>query len=279
MGKKAGKINNQRGTIYIGKKNNIYQHIIVLKENRHKRHRYQEIFVEGVRNINNALKHGWIVKHWIYQTGKSLSNWANNLIQTYPSICDYSFVESLIDDISGKNEKSELMAIFEMKKMVVTPSSNPFILLCNKPSKKGNLGSIIRSADSFGCDGIIVTGHAVDIYDPEVIIASMGSYFSINIQKLETNQEVVNYITELRQKYPDLQVIATTEKGEDSIRDLNYTSPILLLMGNETDGLSMFYWDICDKKVKIPMVGEASSFNLACATTIFLYEIFSQRNC
>jgi 23S rRNA (uridine2479-2'-O)-methyltransferase len=270
--------NFRNNEIRVGRKNNIYQHIMVLKENRYKRHQYREVFIEGVSNINAALKFGWKIKNWIYQTEKPLSDWAKKVMSENRTTQNFSLSEELLSDISGKSNKSELMGIFEMKEMKITPSRNPLILLCNKPSKKGNLGSIIRSADAFGCDGVIVTGHAVDIYDPEIIGASMGSYFAVAIEKIDENEQVSRYISDLRLKYPDLQVVATTDHGDCNIRELDYTKPTILLMGNETDGLSLFYWDICDKKVKIPMVGEASSLNLACATTVFLYEIFSQRH-
>ena len=271
--------NQLKKEIRITKRDNIFQRIIVLKTNRQKRNQYQEVFVEGVRNINIALQYGWKIKHWIYQTGNQLSDWAKNTIKQNPAIENYSFSQELIAEISGKSDKSELMAIFEMKEMKIKTTENPFIILCNRPSKKGNLGSIIRSADAFGVDGIIVTGHSVDIYDPEVIVASMGSYFAVDIQKMERNEEIIEYIDKLKNKFPDLQVIATTEDGEYYSRQIDYTKPTILLMGNEADGLSMFYWDICNKTVKIPMQGEASSLNLACATSIFLYEAYVQRNC
>lgn len=273
---KSAQLNTE---IRITKRDNVFQRIIVLKTNRQKRLQYKEVFVEGVRNINIALQYGWKVKHWIYQTNGTLSDWAKKTMVQHPAYENYSFSKELIAEISGKTDTSELMAVFEMKEMKIKPSDNPFIVLCNRPSKKGNLGSIIRSADSFGADGIIVTGHSVDIYDPEVMVASMGSYFAVDIQKMETNEEIVEFIENLKKKFPDLQVIVTTEDGEYYNHEIDYTKPTILLMGNEADGLSMFYWDICNKTVKIPMQGEASSLNLACATSIFLYEAYVQRQC
>ncbi len=264
-------------TIHIGKKNNIFQHIIVLKENRYKRYSYQEVFIEGVHNIRSALKYGWQVKHWVFPD-RPLSDWAKNMIASIPTKENYCFSIDLIDEISDRNDKSELMAIFEMKKMVVQPKDNPFIIIFDRPSKKGNLGTIIRSADAFGCDGIIVTGHSVDIYDPEVIRASMGSFFAVQTEKIDDNATVLQRLNKYKQLYPDLRVVATTELGEISIRKYDFTKPIILLVGNETMGLSKFYLDMCDDTIKIPMVGEATSFNVANATSIFLYEIFSQRN-
>lgn len=263
--------------IKVGKKNNIFQHIVVLKTNRYKRAEYGEFFVEGVHNIKLAIKHGWKVKNWII-TSHKLSSWATNIIQTIESEAVYCLSDNLLEEISERSDGSEIMAILYMKQMRIQPSKNPFIVLLDRPSKKGNLGTIMRSADAFGCDGIIITGHSVDIYDPEVLSASMGSFFSIPTQRIENKDRISDYFVNLKNKYPNLAIVATTELGEVNIRKFDFKQPIVLLVGNEAKGLSKFLLDICDKTVKIPMVGDATSFNVANATSIFMYEIFTQRN-
>ena len=263
--------------IKVGKRNNIFQHIIVLKTNRYKRNDFQEFFVEGVHNIKLALKYGWTVKNWIVANRK-LSSWATKMLETVKTEANYCFTDELIREISDRTDTSEIMAVFQMKKMTVATSKNPFIIIFDRPSKKGNLGTIMRSADAFGCDGIIVTGHSVDMYDPEVLSASMGSFFAVSTEKLDSNKDVEDRLLELKKQFPELKIVATTELGEISIRDFDFTKPIVLLVGNEASGLSKFYLDICDESVKIPMVGEATSFNVANATSIFMYEIFSQRS-
>lgn len=264
----------------IGKRNSTYQHIIVIKNNRHKRFEHKEIFVEGVRNINLALKYGWKIKHWIYENFNELSDWAKKTINQNKTNENYSFSNELITEISGKTDTSELMAIFEMKKMKIDIKNinNPLIVLFDRPSKKGNLGSVIRSADAFGIDGIIVTGHAVDIYDPEVIGASMGSYFTIPIEKIDTNEEVLKTFDLYKQIFPNLQIISTTELGDKNIAEINYKNPSILMIGNEAMGLSKFLLETSNLQAKIPMVGEASSFNASCAGSIFMYEAFMNRN-
>jgi TrmH family RNA methyltransferase len=262
--------------INVGKKNNAFQHIVVLKENRYKRYSYKEIFIEGVHNIKAALKFGWKVKHWVY-ADRQLSSWAKEMLANIKTELNYCFSEELINEISDRTDKSELMAIFEMKEMTVQPSEKPFIIFFDRPSKKGNLGTVMRSADAFGCDGIIVTGHSVDMYDPEVIGASMGSFFAVQTERIDDNESIIQRISDLKKEYPDLKIVATTEDGSISIRDCNFSVPLILLLGNETSGLSRFFLELCDETVKIPMVGEATSFNVANAASIFLYEIFSQR--
>lgn len=268
----------QAKEIKIGKRNATFQHLVVIKINRYKRNTFNEMFVEGVRNINLAIKHGWKVKNWIYEDFNMLSSWAKEKITEVRTESNYSLSKELITELSGKTDVSELMAIMEIKAQKVEPSKNPFIVVFDRPSKKGNLGTILRSADAFGCDGVVVTGHGVDIYDPEVIVSSMGSYFATTIQKMETNEEITTWLAKLKTDYPELQIVATTEKGEDNIRAVDFKKPTILLVGNEAQGLSQFYLSLADKQVKIPMQGEASSFNVACATSIFMYEIYAQRH-
>ena len=208
-------------TIKIGKRNSTFQHLLTIKNNRTKRLESGEIFVEGVRNINLAIKYGWRVVHWIFRDTK-LSFWANEKIETNKTSENYCLTDELMEELSGKTDVSELVAIFEMKTRVVKPSKNPFIVLFDRPSKKGNLGTIIRSADAFDVDGIYVCGHGVDIFDPEIISTSMGSFFAVDIEKLETNEQVLETIKNLKQQFPKLKVVATTELGEINIKNYNF---------------------------------------------------------
>ena len=82
----------------------------------------------------------------------------------------------------------------------------------------------------------------------------------------------------LRDKYPDLQIIGTSANTETFIDQCDFKKPTVLLMGNETVGLSKGYKELCDQMVKIPIGGSASSLNVACAASIMLYEITRQRS-
>ena len=263
--------------IRVGKENNIFQHIIVLKTNRNKRHKAGEFFVEGVQNINFAIKNGWEIKNWIYGDKSKLSRWATEKINSIKTQENYCFDDVLIKKISGKDDSSELMCIVKMEERKIVLSDNPCILVLDRPSKMGNLGSIIRSCEAFGFDGIIITGHSVDKYSPEVITSAMGSFFSIPIENIETNEEFLNRISQFKSSFPDLQLVATLLDGDYSIDKVDLKKPTILLMGNEGEGLSNFYRQICDVKAKINMRGDADSFNLACATTVFMFELNRQR--
>ena len=148
----------------------------------------------------------------------------------------------------------------------------------DRPSKKGNLGYIIRSADALNVNQILFTGHSVDIFDHEVISASMGSIFKVPFKYIDSNFELFNLINDLRIKYPTLKVVASSLQADKFLENENLNCPIILLMGNERKGLGSKYYEIADSIIKIKMNDNIDSLNLACATSIFLYEINKQRN-
>ena len=263
-------------------KNAAYQKFEVLKTNRNKRHKYKEFFVEGVRNINEAIRNNWQINSFLYSGEKKLSPWAADLLKTIKTKINFELTDTLMGDLSSKEEVSELLAIIQMKNEkdnTISFSENPVIVLFDRPSNKGNLGTMLRSCDAFGIDALVITGHAVDIYDPEVISSSTGSFFNIPFLKLSSNSEIDQYINNLKSQYPQIKIIGTTPHQQTRLQDVDMTTPIFLLIGNETDGLNQHYIEICDIIATIPMSANsfASSLNVSCAATVMFYEINRQR--
>lgn len=264
------------------KRDATYQKFEVLKSNRNKRHRYGEFFVEGVRNINHLISEGWTVNSFLYSGEAKLSDWARDILKAVPTKVNYELTDELMAELSGKTDASELMAIVQMRPndpAQIRPGKNPLLVLFDRPSNRGNLGTIIRSIDAFGLDGLVVTGHSVDLYDPETIVASMGSFFKVPSVRIEDNQSIREWIQGLKAKHPGFQVVGTSAHAECSLFDADLTAPTLLLIGNETDGLSRKQAEISDRMVKIPMSSSssASSLNVACAASILFYEAIRQR--
>ncbi len=263
-------------------KNAAYQKFEVLKSNRNKRYRYFEFFVEGVRNINEAIANGWSIASFLYTPDKPMSNWARDILHAVKTDVNYELPESLMKDLSGKTDTSELMAVVKMREdgfLRLPQNDNPLFVLFDRPSNKGNLGTIIRSCDALGANRLILTGHAVDLYDPEVIISSMGSFFHVPAIRIPDNEQVFAWIGQMRDRYPKFQVIGTTAHREKSIADVDLTRPTLLMIGNETDGLCRAFKEGCDTLATIPMseTTSASSLNVACAATVLFYEAARQR--
>ena len=199
------------------KRDATYQKFEVLKSNRNKRHRYGEFFVEGVRNINHLISEGWTVNSFLYSGEAKLSDWARDILKAVPTKVNYELTDELMAELSGKTDASELMAIVQMRPndpAQIRPGKNPLLVLFDRPSNRGNLGTIIRSIDAFGLDGLVVTGHSVDLYDPETIVASMGSFFKVPSVRIEDNQSIREWIQGLKAKHPGFQVVGTSAHAE-----------------------------------------------------------------
>jgi TrmH family RNA methyltransferase len=262
-------------------KDSTYQKFEVLKTNRNKRYKYNEFLVEGVRSLKEAVTNKWNIKSFIYDKN-NLSDWAKDTISSVKTKENFVLTPELMKDLSGKEDTSELMAIIEMREDKlenVTLSKAPFIVLFDRPSNKGNLGTIIRSCDSLGADMLIITGHAVDLYDPDVVVSAMGSFFNMPVIRIEDNNDLYAYIDKLREKYPDLIVAGSTAHKEKSIEEIDFTRPLVLMIGNETMGLNKAFKEYCDVLCTIPMDEKsyATSFNVGCAASIMMYEVTRQR--
>lgn len=266
---------------FIVAKDSTYQKFEVLKTNRNKRYKYNEFLVEGVRSLKEAVTNKWNIKSFIYDKN-NLSDWARDTINSVKTVENFVLTPQLMKDLSGKEDTSELMAIIEMRedKLDAVPlSKNPFIVLFDRPSNKGNLGTIIRSCDSLGADMLIMTGHAVDLYDPDVVVSAMGSFFNMPVIRIEDNNDLYAYVDKLRKQYPDLLIAGSTAHKENPIETVDFTHPLILMIGNETMGLNKAFKDYCDILCTIPMDEKsyATSFNVGCAASIMMYEVTRQR--
>jgi TrmH family RNA methyltransferase len=130
----------------------------------------------------------------------------------------------------------------------------------------GNLGTIIRTLDAAGAQGIILVGDCCDPYSREAVRATMGSTFRVPIAALDHEAFI-----QLLKSWPG-EAVGTHLSAKDDFR-IEYRGPVLLVMGSEGDGLSDALARACARLVRIPMSGHVESLNLAIATAITLYEI------
>jgi tRNA G18 (ribose-2'-O)-methylase SpoU len=259
----------------ISKRNAQFQQWEALIANRNKRQRAGEFLVQGVRPITQAIQHGWPVRALIHDADRDLSDWASGIVRSVAT--DHVAMSAdLLAELSGKDDGvAELVAVVEMppddlSRIVVGPA---FLgLVFDRPSSPGNIGTVIRAADAFGAVGVIVSGHAADPYDPRAVRASTGSLFALPVVRERSHVEVLSWARDA-----GLNVVGTDETGEVNLADHDLTGPTLLVIGNETSGMSAGWRESCDAIARIPIAGSASSLNAAGAATVFLYEAARQR--
>ncbi len=176
----------------------------------------------------------------------------------------------ILEKISRRENPQTVLGVFDQSYEALSalqPASAPAWIALEQVRDPGNLGTIIRTADSAGCGGVILIGDCVDPFSVEAVRATMGSVFAVKIART-TAAEFLAW----RQSWPG-SVVGTRLDARVSHRDAAYQRPTLILMGNEQAGLTDALAAACDVNVKIPMRGRADSLNLAVATGIMAYAV------
>ena len=256
-------------------RNAAFQQWQALLSNRVKRQRAGEFIVQGVRPITLAVEHGWPVRAMIYDISRPLSRWATDMLAA-SGARQVAMAPELVTELGEKDSgPPELLAVVQIPPddfSRIPRRPDLLTVVFDRPSSPGNVGTLIRSADAFGAHGLIVTGHAADPYDPKSVRASTGSVLAVPVIRAASHTDVIGWA-----RTSSAVIIGTDEKGETDIAGIDLTGPAVLVIGNETAGLSAAWRQACDVVGKIPITGAASSLNAAGAATVMLYEASRQR--
>jgi 23S rRNA (uridine2479-2'-O)-methyltransferase len=260
-------------------RNASFQQWQALLTNRAKRRRSGEFLVQGVRPITLAAEHGWTIDALLYPDRQALSSWARGLLDRTDAT-RVAMAPELFSELADK-ESGELVAVVALppdRLERIPPSPQLLVVVFDRPATPGNIGTLIRSADAFGAAAVIVTGHAADPYDPRSVRASTGSLFALPVLRADSHREIVEWVTTLRTGGLPVEIVGTDERGDVEVADYDLTGPRVVLIGNETHGLSAAWRQSCDAMVRVPITGAASSLNAATAATVILYEAVRQRH-
>jgi TrmH family RNA methyltransferase len=261
--------------LLITTRNARFQQWQALLTNRTKRQRSGEFLVQGVRPISLAVEHGWTIRTLIYSADADRSRWAARLLHEVPAPA-VAMAADLLAELGEKDaDPPELLAVAALPADDldrIRLDRRTVAVVFDRPANPGNIGTLVRSADAFAAAGVVVTGHAADPYDPRSVRASTGSLFTVPVVRAPSHAEVLAWASQHR-----LQVAGTDERGDVDVADFDFTRPTLLVVGNETNGMSSAWRQACDALLRIPMAGSASSLNAATAGSIALYEATRQR--
>lgn len=152
-----------------------------------------------------------------------------------------------------------------------TPKSIKLGLILEKIQDPGNLGTIIRTAVATGVDSLWLSHDSVDLDNPKVMRASAGEWFRLNMNVNDNLPEVIKLY-----QSQGVQIIATLPSAEKTFWQLDFSRPSLILLGNESKGLSSDLASLADQTVKIPLANGVESLNVAIASALLLYEFQRQ---
>ena len=156
---------------------------------------------------------------------------------------------------------------------VKASKSHPFFLLLDQVNDVRNFGAIIRTAECTGVDGIIIQNRGSAPINGDTIKTSAGAVFNIPICKVDHIKDALFYL-----QASDIEVIAATEKTDQTLYDIDFNTGCAIIMGAEDRGISPSVLKLVNHKAKLPMYGSIASLNVSVACGAFLYEVVRQRS-
>jgi RNA methyltransferase, TrmH family len=193
-------------------------------------------------------------------------NWslANNMILKGREKILIKIDEKELERISFHSTPNQVLAVFTKPVFRAAQKPEGLELLLDTIQDPGNLGTILRTADWFGVKRIVCSEDTVDVFNPKVVQSAMGSIIRVEL----IYRDLVEYI----RANTDIPVYATSLEGED-LQEKLFLSNALLLVGNESKGISPVLESLAAKRIRIPRKGGAESLNVAVATGIILSRI------
>ncbi len=229
--------------------------------------------VEGIHHVGEAIEAGWGIDTLVYAPDQLTSDFARRLVdeQFQANIRCAALSSNLFSAVAEKENPQGILAIIRQRRQTledVTVEDFHYGAALISPQDPGNVGTILRSLDAVGADGLFLIEGGVDPYHPSSVRASMGTIFWKPIVQASFEQFVK---WAHRNGY---QLIGSSAHAITDYRSFRRGSqPTILLLGNEQKGLSQEQLAACDVSLTIPMKGRVSSLNLAVAAGILLYAI------
>ena len=256
--------------------NPLIQEVLQLGEKSKLRRNLSAFVVEGRKEIKMAVDGNYRVRKIIYN----------------PDIIDFITVEQIFGKIDGidifevnehvyqkiayRENTEGIIAILESRPLTLEAlnlhNDSPLILVAVSPEKPGNIGALLRTAEAAGVDALIIADPLTDMYNPNIIRASLGTLFTCNIATGSAN-EVMTFLNE---RNISLYCAVLSEKATNCYGE-DFTSATAIVVGPESEGLHAFWLEHADQCIQIPMHGLADSLNVSVSAAILLFEAVRQR--
>jgi TrmH family RNA methyltransferase len=234
------------------------------------------LIVEGYREIKRALDNGHVPKELFYC--EALFQGGNEpqiLARCRESGTEvFACSEAVFRKMAYRDRPEGLLALAPQVRRAlrdIDPPPDGLLVVAQAIEKPGNLGTILRSADAAGAHAVIVCDRCTDVNNPNVVRASIGTLFSVPVVEA-ASEEVLPW---LRRR--GLRILAATPHADRLFTEVDFRTGTAVAVGTEQYGLTGPWLEQADLAVRIPMLGQADSLNVATATTLLLYEAARQR--
>lgn len=249
------------------------KHLLKLYKRRD-RDKSGQFIVEGFRELSRAIDNFVQIQQIFFCPELFLGSNERSLLKRAGHAELFECSKAVFEKLSYRDRPDGLIAVAKQLDLGLAQfekslPDNPFLVVAESIEKPGNLGTILRSSDAAGVDGVIVCDRCTDLHNPNVVRASVGTLFSHNLAELAA-AELAEFLKERQ-----IRIVAATPDTDCLYTEANLKGPIAIFVGTEQYGLSDTWMQF--QRVRIPMKGQADSLNVATATSLLLYEALRQR--
>jgi TrmH family RNA methyltransferase len=244
------------------------------------RHREGLFLIEGIRIVEEALDCGAAVETLVYAPDLIISQRAQALVDRLEPARRLELSDDLFRALSDRDTPQGIAAVVRIEDGSLSDfplAGSLLVIVAYQLSDPGNLGTLIRTADATGATAVVVIEPSVDLYDPQTVRATMGSLFALPVVRLIDATSLSDWVQQVRATGLPLQVVATSAHSQQVHFDADFRLPLVLLLGSERQGLPEEVRQQADVQVRLPMVGRATSLNVAAAGAALVYEVIRQR--
>lgn len=244
-----------------------------LQEKKH-RDKAGKYIIEGIHLVQEALLAEADVECLAYDLDKGMPAELKPLLQSVQGMEVIGVSAAVIAKCSSTGTPQPVFAIVSKGQQgleVILGKQDSWVMVLDGVQDPGNVGTIIRSADAAGADGVILGKGCADLYNPKTLRSTMGSMFHLPV----VEGELSDILPQARER--GALVVSTSLTGVESCYTHDFHGSQWLLIGSEGQGISPQAAALVDKSIIIPMAGRAESLNAAMAATILLFEGMRQR--
>ncbi|WP_301109462.1 RNA methyltransferase [Sporosarcina sp.] len=240
--------------------NSLVKHWKKLVTIRKERDQTKEFLVEGFHLVEEALiRQDTVIQLLVREDIEIPAHWTAPVIEITAAVAK---------EISETEQTQGVFAYCKQPQYEETAQDNwKKLLLIDAVQDPGNIGTMIRTADAAGLDGVILGKGCADPYNPKTVRSAQGSHFHIPVIRAELSSWID------RLKNNKITIIGTGLQNAVSLNELKPQSDFAVLVGNEGSGVDAELLSTADQVVKIPLYGQAESLNVAVATGILLYSL------
>jgi len=257
--------------------NSLVKKVLLLKEKSRERKKTGLFIIEGIREIQLAIKGGYNFEMVFFHSELINEDAIFSLLQNSKSAPDYiEITKDIYQKLAYRQTTEGVLAIAKEKPTLLSELSlrtnNPLILVAEAPEKPGNIGALLRTADAANLDAVIIANPRTDLYNPNIIRSSVGCVFTNNIAMGSTS-EVIQFL-----KRKNINIYCAALSASESYIKTDFNPGSAIVVGTEADGLSEDWLNNSKQNLIIPMQGEIDSMNVSVSAAILIFEAKRQRN-